>query len=145
MTKLAAFALLAATAAACGAPDDVLTGQNDSDLIQANAATDDKSVTTPTAAWVYTGVSAAFIAQQINALGARLTNLEVDPADSSKFTVTLVHNSGVYAVSGWWWYYGVTSSQLTSYINQNQARLIDVQKYDTPNGPRFAAVMVSNT
>ena len=55
-------------------------------------------------------------------------------------------NSGSYAVPGWWWYYGLTSAQVSSYLNANTARLIDLEPYDIGGGNiRYAAVMVSNT
>src|SRR5262245_40246375 len=106
MRTLAA-ALLATTFVACGPTPDETIGQRQTDLVQANASTDDKSVVSPTAHWIYTGVSPAFISTKFQQLGARLTNLEVDPNDTSKFTVTLVPNSGPYFVTGWWWYYGI--------------------------------------
>lgn len=128
-----------------GAEDGMQQVGSAAEALDSTAATDDKSITVPTASWWYTGVTAATVTDRINALGARLTNVEIDPTDNSRFTVTMVKNSGAYAVSGWWWYYGLTASQLSTYISQNQARLIDVQKYGTASGDRFAAVMVANT
>lgn len=113
--------------------------------LDATAATDDKSITVPTASWWYTGVTPAFISDRLTALGARLTNLEVDPSDPSKFTVTMVKNSGAYAVSGWWWYDGLTAVELSERITTLAARPIDLQKYDIAAGVRFAVVLVSNT
>ncbi|MCC6784976.1 MAG: serine hydrolase [Planctomycetes bacterium] len=90
-------------------------------------------------------VSATTIGNHI-AQGYRITDLEIyDPA-SPRFSVTLVQNSGSYHVTGWWWYYNVTSTELRSYLAQNQARPIDVESYlDSSGTRRFAVVMVSNT
>lgn len=151
---LAAASLFALTAAAaCGPQDGVLGAAADDEsalgkktqALDATAATDDKSITVPTASWWYTGVTPAYIADRLSENGARLTNLEVDPSDSSKFTVTMVKNSGAYAVSGWWWYYGLTAAELSERISTLNARPIDLQKYDTAAGARFAVVLVANT
>jgi hypothetical protein len=143
-----------AAAAACGPQDgspgfgetdDTLALGTKTQALDATAATDDKSITVPTASYWYTGVTPAFIADRLSALGTRLTNLEVDPSDTSKFTVTMVKNSGAYAVSGWWWYYGLTAAEVSERISTLSARPIDLQKYDTPSGARFAVVLVANT
>jgi hypothetical protein len=56
----------------------------------------------------------------------------------------MVRNSGDYA-SGWWWYYGLTGSEVGSRLSANNARLISASAYNTSGGIRFAVVMVSNT
>lgn len=150
--RLVAASLLALSAA-CDPQEGSLVAGDDGEpalgrktqALDATAATDDKSITVPTASWWYTGVTPAFIGDRLTALGARLTNLEVDPSDPSKFTVTMVKNSGAYAVSGWWWYYGLTAAELSERITTLAARPIDLQKYDTAAGARFAVVLVSNT
>jgi hypothetical protein len=108
------------------------------------AATDDHSVSVPTGWWWYTGVTAQQVSNYVNANGARLTELDIDPA-TGLFTVRMVRNSGAYAVPGWWWYYGLTATQLSQVLTANNARLIDLNVYGTPGNERFAAVMVSNT
>jgi hypothetical protein len=108
------------------------------------AATDDHSVSVPTGWWWYTGITAQQVSNYVNANGARLTELDINPA-TGLFTVRMVKNSGAYAVPGWWWYYGLTATQLSQYLTTNNARLIDLNVYGTPGNERFAAVMVSNT
>lgn len=114
-----------------------------------NALTDDHSTTTPTAWWTYNGVSASQISGFINSNHARLTELEVDGLDAHGaplFSVRMVSNSGAYAVPGWWWYVGLTASELQAQLSANNARLIELAPYDAGGGQvRFAAVMVSNT
>lgn len=90
----------------------------------------------------HTNVAPATVTSYVNA-GNRIVDLEVN-SSSPTFTVAYVKNSGTYA-RGWWWYYGLTSAQVSSYLTANQARLTDIEPYSTPNGVRFAVVMVKNT
>ncbi|MCA8953074.1 MAG: serine hydrolase [Planctomycetes bacterium] len=110
-------------------------------------AQDVRELTVPTAHLALAGVTASYINTQVSA-GYRLTDIKYrgyNLLGSVVFDVTMVRNSGSYA-SGWWWYYGLTGSQVTSYVNSNNARLIDLDPYEDPSGNlRFACVMVSNT
>ncbi len=113
-----------------------------------NAYTDDRSTAVPTAWWLYTGASASTIGSLINTNAARLTDIELYSVVNGVpyFTVRMVKNSGTYAVPGWWWYYGLTSAQVSTYLTQNNGRLIDLEPYDAGGGNiRYAVIMVSNT
>src|SRR3954451_4724144 len=73
--------------------------------------------TTQNVAWAwYHGVTGAQVAAQLSALNARLTQIRVDDPSVPTFTVSMVANSGSYAVSGWWWYYGLTSDLVSNYV-----------------------------
>jgi beta-lactamase class A len=152
--------LLAALAAAAGLmlhggarADEPMATDSADDMMQvealdANALTDDHSVNAPTAWWTYTNVSADQVGTYLNQNGARLTDIEIYSVTSGvpRFTVRMIQNSGAYAVPGWWWYYGLTAAQVSSYVNANSGRLIDIKPYDIGGGViRFAVVMVSNT
>lgn len=100
---------------------------------------------TPTGWWHLYGATEAQITNLINTEGARLVDLEVASTGPILFNATFVHNSGDQAVSGWWWYYGVTVADITNYLNANQARLIDLRRYDDAGQTKFACVMVNNT
>jgi hypothetical protein len=118
------------------------------EALDLNALTDDHSTNVPTGWWTYTGVTADQISTYINQNGARLTDIEVYSVTNGvpRFSVRMVKNAGAYAVPGWWWYYGLTAAQVTSYVNANNGRLIEVEPYDAGGGViRFAVVMVSNT
>jgi len=108
-----------------------------------NALTDDKSVSVPTAYWTYTNVSVATISNHLNANGARLTDIEVYDAAAGRYTVTMVKNSGAYAVPGWWWYPQLAFADIKPLLAANNARLIDIEAYG--NGTKWAVIMVSNT
>ncbi len=72
--------------------------------------------------------------------GNRLIDLEIEQAQPLRFNVVSVPNSGEYA-SGWWWYYGVTIPEIQDLLVANDARLIDVEVYQTKAGLRFAVIM----
>jgi hypothetical protein len=116
--------------------------------VNTTATTDDHSTNTPTGWWFYTGVTAAQVSSYLSANSARLVGIDLYAISNGTpyFTVRMVANTGAYAVPGWWWYYGLTGAQVSSYISSNNARLIDVKPYDTGDGTiRFAVIMVSNT
>jgi hypothetical protein len=123
----------------------VLTGVLMPSTVRAdpNALTDDKSLSVPSAYWGYTNVSAATIANYLNVNGARLTDIEVYDSTAGRFTVTMVKNSGAYAVSAWWWYPALSFAQIGPLLTANHARLIDIEAYQ--NGTRWAVIMVANT
>ncbi|KQV94062.1 serine hydrolase [Rhizobacter sp. Root1221] len=116
--------------------------------LDATSMTTDHSINKPTGWWAYTGVTAAQIGTYLTNNGARIASLEVNSVSNGAplFSVRMVSNSGAYAASGWWWYYGLTFADIQTKLNANTARLIDLQPYDIGGGEiRYAAVMVSNT
>ncbi len=117
--------------------------------LDASSATTDLSINTPTGWWFYTGISAAQVGAYLSANSARLTDIEVQSVSSGvpTFTVRMVRNAGAYAApGGWWWYYGLTFAEISTKLNANSARLIDLEPYDIGGGQiRYAMVMVSNT
>ena len=44
--------------------------------------------------------------------------------------------------SGWWWYYGLDENGVNRYLSQNNARLLDLEAYETNGVLRFAVVMI---
>jgi hypothetical protein len=91
--------------------------------------------------WWYYNVTPAFIGAKINEHQARLVDIERH--GNGRFTVIMEKNQGEY----WWWYYGVGStSQLSQYIDQNGARIIDLERYTDSNGnTRYAALLLNNS
>lgn len=116
--------------------------------LDTSARTDDHSINVPTSWWTYSGVSAAQVSSYLSANSARLVDIEVTGLVSGapRFAVRMVRNAGAYAVSGWWWYYGLTPAQVSSYLSANTARLIEIEPYDAGGGAiRYAVVMIANT
>lgn len=96
--------------------------------------------------WWYYDLTLEGVGQVIDQTGGRLIDIEryeVDGAD--RFAIVMVPNTGSQA-KAWWWYAGVTDSQLAIYLEINNARLVDIESYINVIGRRvFAAVMISNT
>jgi Beta-lactamase enzyme family/Bacterial tandem repeat domain 1 len=74
--------------------------------------------------------------------GYRIVDIEVR-SSSPRFDVSYVKNQGTYART-WWWYYGQTPSQIVAKLKAKDARLIDIEPYQTSAGTRYAVVMVKN-
>ncbi|MCA8973949.1 MAG: serine hydrolase [Planctomycetes bacterium] len=108
---------------------------------------DVRELSTPVAHVNLVGVTASAITNQINN-GYRLVDIEyrgVSLLSGTIYDAVFVQNTGAYA-AGWWWYTGLTSAQVSSYLSSNQARLIDLEPYADGNGNlRFACIMVDNT
>lgn len=73
---------------------------------------------------------------------ARLIDLEIQTTEPLTFAAAFVRNVGVQRVNGWWWYYNATFQEIVGFVDENDARLIDIERYDDG---LYAAVMVSNT
>src|SRR3954467_5376911 len=103
------------------------------------AATGDESVQSPASWAVYTGQTTS---QVTSLLGSTYRLVDVRPASNGTYTVTMVKNSGAYAVSGWWCYVHATAAQVSNFLSTNTARLISLER--NADGT-FNVVMVSNT
>ena len=95
--------------------------------------------------WWYFGQTAADVVTHLTNNNARLIDIEryLD-SGNERFAVVMVPNAGVQQ-KAWWYYIGVTPTDITNYINANNARLIDLESYDTASGRRYAVIMIANT
>lgn len=106
---------------------------------------EDRQLSSPTAWWTYNGLTAAQVSATLQTNNARLTDLKVDYSGATlKFTVTEVRNTGAYA-SAWWWYYGITPSQVVSISRANSARPTVATCYQVSGTTRCAVIMIGNT
>lgn len=113
-----------------------------SSLLPAQAQ-DVRELSVPAGQIVLVNASPATI-NSYTASGYRLTDLEYRSSGPT-FDAVFVENNGSYA-AGYWWYYGITAAQVSSFLSSNNARLIDLEPYDDGAGNlRFACVMVDNT
>ncbi|MBP8301806.1 MAG: serine hydrolase, partial [Planctomycetes bacterium] len=115
-------------------------------LIGSLAAQDPRDLSVPTGHLTLTGASSTTINTQISN-GYRLTDIEYRGTvlGTALWDAVFVQNSGSYS-TGWWWYTGITGTQVSSFLSSNQARLIDLEPYDDGAGnTRFACIMVDNT
>ncbi|ADO72707.1 serine hydrolase [Stigmatella aurantiaca] len=95
--------------------------------------------------WWYVGLTSSQLSSVLSTQGARLISLDAyEVSGQTYFAAVMIPNTGADA-KGWWWYSGVTPAQLSTYLTQNSARLVDLRSYDTSAGTRYVAVMVSNT
>lgn len=112
-------------------------------LVTALPAQDDRDRDTPTAAVWFTGQSTTDL-QNLSAAGWRFTDLDIQSTSPFSFTVAAVRNTGPY-YKGWIYLIGVTAAQLTTSLNQNNARLVDLEPYDSSGTTRFCAIAIANT
>ena len=81
-------------------------------------------------AWYY-GDSPSDITNQLNQNNARLVDLKsyVD-GGVRKYAVAMISNTGTDN-RAWWYYYDVTPDQIGTFLNQNQARLVQLEPVDS--------------
>lgn len=91
--------------------------------------------------WLH-GVTAAQVMDVVNTYDMRLIDIEVQTSDPLTFSAAFVQNAGAHAVNGWWWYFGLSFEDIADYVDQNDGRLIDIERY---GDGLYAVVMVSNT
>jgi beta-lactamase family protein len=131
---------LATLAAACAA---IGLSAGSSSATDAYPYTNDQATTTSVARWFYYGVTASQVTSYLNANAARLTQIRVVDPSVPTFAVSMVKNTGDYA-SGWYWWYGVSPSQLGTYLSNTNSRLISLDPYRVGGVLKFAAVSVPN-
>lgn len=88
--------------------------------------------------WYFSGISFSTIGTLVSNNAARLVDMDSYTVNGTQFwSVVMVRNSGVDA-KGWWYFAGVTPSQISSLLSSNNARLTDIERLD--NGT-FAVIM----
>ncbi|NVJ61486.1 MAG: serine hydrolase [Gammaproteobacteria bacterium] len=92
--------------------------------------------------WYYYGQTLSSLQSKISQNNARLIDLDTYVRNGTRYyDAVMIRNTGSNA-KGWWWYTNVTTSQIKSYIQNNGARLIDLERQS--NG-RYTVVMVKNS
>ena len=112
------------------------------------AGIDDRENTDGTGWAVYEHQSIAQVVTTATNNNLRVVDLFPESTISpSEFTATYVSNSGSYART-WWILANVSTSDLLTFVLQNNARITVMKTLDNPAAPgdvRFYAVMISNT
>ncbi len=93
--------------------------------------------------WWFDNASESDLVEQLDA-GFRLVDLEIVQVNPIRFAAVLVRNRGVYAKK-WFWVYDRTEAQIRDLAVEIEARPIRIQPYSSPEGLRFAAIMVRET
>ena len=89
-------------------------------------------------------VSIPTMSNLISAQNQRIIDLNIDSTSPSlTLSATTVGNSGVYKRT-WWWYVGDSISDVSSQLNANDGRLIDLDSYLDNGVRKYAVVMVKN-
>ncbi|MBI5877689.1 MAG: serine hydrolase [Chloroflexi bacterium] len=90
--------------------------------------------------WWYYNQSIANVTAAWQANSARLVQVHAYTVGAQTYyAVVMISNTGADA-SGWWWYVGQSVGNLSSFINSNNARLIDLDR--NPDGS-YNAIMTS--
>ncbi len=90
--------------------------------------------------WWYYGVSPSFIWKKLGEHNARLVDIEAyNYKGFTKYAVVMIRNTGKDN-RYWWWYYNVTPSLVGQMIQQNRARLTDIEGMPFGSG-RFSVIM----
>ncbi len=90
--------------------------------------------------WWYYGVTTSQIATLLQQNNARLVDFRSYVTGGvTRYAVVMIPNTGADAMA-WWWYFGVTGSQVGSLLQQNNAFLISIQPADA-SGSTFNVVM----
>lgn len=111
-------------------------------LAQGAAADAQTDLTTPTQ-WRWLGNTTLQNVTDSAGTNYRIVDIEVESVAPFRLSAVMVRNAGDYA-KPWWWYHGLTASQVSANLAANQARLIDIEPYETIVGIRYAAVMIPN-
>lgn len=93
--------------------------------------------------WWYYGVTTSQIGTLLQQNNARLVDFRsYTTGGVTRYAVVMIPNTGADAMA-WWWYFGVTGSQVGSLLQQNGAFLISIQPTDS-TGSTFNVVMQQN-
>jgi hypothetical protein len=93
--------------------------------------------------WWYHGVTTSQIATLLQQNNARLIDFRSYVTGGvTRYAVVMIPNTGADAMA-WWWYYGITGSQVGSLLQQNNAFLISIEPADS-SGSTFNVVMEQN-
>jgi len=96
--------------------------------------------------WYYYGVTNAQISDLLTQNNARLIDLEPYYVnDELRYACIMIPNTGSCSTA-WWYFSNTTWASLTSWVSNNNVRIIDIETFVTPGGERrYSAIMLPNT
>ncbi len=90
--------------------------------------------------WWYYGLTSSQVATYVQQNNARLVDLNAYVIGGvTRYAAVMIPNTGADA-KAWWYYYGVTGSQISSYLAQNNAFLINIEPANS-SGTTFNVIM----
>jgi hypothetical protein len=92
--------------------------------------------------WWYFGATTDQISTLLTQNNARLIDLHQYKIGSgpTQYAAVMISNTGADA-SAWWWYFGISASQVSSFLQQNNAFLINLEPTDS-TGSAFNVIML---
>lgn len=96
--------------------------------------------------WILANYTPADLLNFVTTNNARIIVLKAfdDPAGSVRFYAVMISNTGADAKT-WFFYQGQTTSSLTTFIQNNNARLVQINSYVKGGVTLYDAVMIANT
>jgi hypothetical protein len=95
--------------------------------------------------WWYYNATPATVGTLLTQNHARLISLDPYFVGSTlEFAVVMVPNTGAQG-RAWWWYFGVTDTQVNGFLSTNHARLTELRPYMDGVNRVFAVIMIDNT
>src|SRR5215469_905998 len=96
--------------------------------------------------WWYYGIDAATLGSLLTTNNARPITLKAYDIGGGdiRFVVIMISNTGADQ-KAYWYYYGVTSSELSAFANTNNARITNAEWYITGGNAYYTGIMISNT
>ena len=95
--------------------------------------------------WWYYGQTSDQVKNLISDKKARIIDFEIYYVNGKKrYAVVMVPNSGASA-KGWWYYSGLTFSQIGEKVSEKKGRLLDLDSYMVNGQRRYNIVMIPNS
>lgn len=96
--------------------------------------------------WWYYGIDATTLSNLLATNNARPITLKAYDIGGGniRFVVVMISNTGADQ-KGYWYWYGVTPSQLGDFATANNARITNLESYASGGNTYYTAVMISNT
>jgi hypothetical protein len=96
------------------------------------------------ASWYFIGLTGDQLGATLANLNARILDLEpYDDNGTTRFAVVMVPNTGADA-KAWWYYYNTDVRTIGDASKSNNARLVDLDRYEIGGNVFYSAVMISN-
>lgn len=92
--------------------------------------------------WYYSQLTFDQVGDKVAQNSARIIDLDTYVYNGVRYyDAVMIANQGVDAM-GWWYYSGLSASEVSAKLSLNQARITDIEvRYMAADGPRFAVVM----
>jgi hypothetical protein len=96
--------------------------------------------------WWYYGLTAAQVSDRLADNNARLTDLQPydDGNGNTRFACVMIRNTGDDA-AGWGWHFNTSLATIGDYVENNNVRVLDFDRYTIGGNTYYSAVYINNT